>query len=64
MAEENALIVEENMGIEILPFLIKKKINRYPDVKYDDLQLVNYTKSDVDSLRINLVLPTMNKKSI
>lgn len=55
---------EDKMGIEIIPFLIKKKINRYPDVKYDDLQLVNFIKSDIDNIRINLVLPTMNKKSI
>lgn len=52
------------MGIEIVPFLIKKKINKYPDVKYNDLQLVKYTSSSIDNIRVNLVLPTMNKKSI
>ena len=52
------------MGIEIVPFLIKKKINKYPNVKYNDLQLVNYTRSSINDIRVNLVLPTMNKKSI
>ena len=64
MAEANALILEDKMGIEIVPFLIKKKINKYPDVKYNDLQLVNYTRSSINDIRVNLVLPTMNKKSI
>lgn len=65
MVATNALIVEDNnMGMELIPFLVKKKINRYPDIKYDDLQLVNYVKSDIENIRINLILPTMNKKSI
>lgn len=54
------------MGFEIVPFLLKKKINRYPDFDYSDLQLVNFRVSnyDTEQVRMNLVLPLINKKSI
>lgn len=54
------------MGMEVISFLVRKKINRYPDFNFEDLRLVKFRKSEcnTEKIRINLILPMINRKQV